>query len=97
MKKIGVLILLGVIVIIIVMVVYVLSTYLSEKKKFLSQMQKRTEKTQAINEKCTSDEINKLQKPLQKYCEYAGLKDFPKYQVVNIFFYDTDFVFDTKS
>ena len=68
-----------------------------EKVKFQKAMQKRANEAEKRCEVCSRKEIEQLPEPLKKYCEYIGLENFPKYQVVNVVFNDTDFVFDTKS
>lgn len=78
-------------------VIYWRLPYSPEKEKFHKAMQKRTDGTKAVQEVCSREEIEQLPEPVKKYCEYIGLENFPKYQVVNAVFNDTDFVFDTKS
>ena len=46
---------------------------------------------------CTKEDIASLPKLLQKHCDYIGLEGFPKYQVANVFFKSTKFVFDDES
>lgn len=82
---------------IIGVIIYWKIPFSPEMKKFLVAMQKRADKVKHSNEVCTLEEIERLPQPLQKYCSYIGLENFPKYQVVNTIFERTDFVFDTKS
>lgn len=60
-------------------------------------MQNKVAGVKASDEVCTRKEIEQLPAVLQKYCEYIGLEKIPKYQVVNVRFDKTDFIFDTKS
>lgn len=96
MKKVRVIILF-LLVLIIGILLYWKIPYSPEEEKFHKTMQKRTDETKRSDEVCSREEISKLPGAMQKYCEYIGLENFPKYQAVNIVFKDTDFVFDTKS
>lgn len=60
-------------------------------------MQNKVAGVKTSDEVCTRKEIEQLPTVLQKYCEYIGLEKIPKYQVVNVRFNKTDFIFDTKS
>ncbi|MBP3888076.1 MAG: hypothetical protein J6F30_10630 [Cellulosilyticum sp.] len=51
---------------------------------------------QPAKEVCTKEEIEKLPIAFQRYCKYIGLENFPKYQVANAFFKQTDFIFDDQ-
>ncbi|MDD6037439.1 MAG: hypothetical protein PUD20_01370 [bacterium] len=94
----GFVVVIAVIVVIVVsVIVYFRSSFSPEKKKFIAKMNERANQVEMKQEVCTKEEIEKLPKPLQRYCQYIGLENFPKYQVVNAFFEQTDFVFDTKS
>lgn len=91
-----------VILLILIMLVICIAVYWKlpgspEKTKFQKAMQKKADETEKSSEVCSRQEIEQLPEPLKKYCEYIGLENFPKYQVVNVLFDDTDFVFDTKS
>lgn len=89
----------GVVLILLIIgsVIYWMVPYSPAKQKFQKRMQKRVEELGESKEVCSQEEIQKLPKPLQKYCKYIGLENTPKYKSVNAFFEDTDFVFDTKS
>ena len=67
------------------------------KQQFDLEMEAFLHRLPVTNDVCTKEEIEKLPKPLQKYCEYIGLEGFPKYPVVNAYFKDTKFVFDDES
>lgn len=71
--------------------------YSPYKSGFNQSMEHRTENSKKTTETCTSVEIAKLPKPLQQYCKYIGLENFPKYQVVRTDFKKTKFVFDAQS
>lgn len=71
--------------------------YSSVHKGFLDRMESRAEKTESTAGICTRAEIEKLPEPLRRYCEYIGLENTPKYQVVRTYFMDTKFIFDDKS
>lgn len=96
MKRIKI-ILLILIVLVISIIIYWKIPSSPEKVKFQKAMQKRANEAEKRCEVCSRKEIEQLPEPLKKYCEYIGLENFPKYQVVNVVFNDTDFVFDTKS
>ena len=85
------------VIVIIGIIIYWKMPYSPERVKFQKQMQKRVEEMGQSQEVCSWEEIEKLPKALQKYCEYIGLKNTPKYKAVNVVFQDTDFVFNTKS
>lgn len=89
--------LLVLLIVILGVIVYLKLPFSPEMKKFQSNMNKRADKVTQSNKVCTLEEIEQLPQLLQKYCKYIGLENFPKYQVVNVVFKDTDFVFDTKS
>lgn len=71
--------------------------YSPYKSGFNQRMQHRTENAAKTTEVCTSLEIGNLPSPLQRYCTYIGLENFPKYQVVRTDFKKTKFVFDAQS
>lgn len=71
--------------------------YSPQKHAFDERMQKRAENTKESSEYVTKEEIATLPAPLQRYCAYAGLENFKKYQAAHVFFEDTDFVFDAES
>lgn len=96
MKRIKI-ILLILIMLVISIIIYWKVPSSPEKVKFQNAMQKRANEAEKSREVCSRKEIEQLPEPLKKYCEYIGLENFPKYQVVNVVFNDTDFVFDTKS
>lgn len=89
----------GVVLILLIIgsVIYWMLPYSPAKQKFQKRMQKRVEEIGESKEVCSQEEIQKLPKPLQRYCKYIGLENTPKYKTVNAFFEDTDFVFDTKT
>lgn len=67
------------------------------KSSFYKDIYGRMEKVADNNTLCTEEEINKLPKPFRRYCEYVGLEGSKKYNVVNVEFYNTDFVFDSST
>lgn len=71
--------------------------YSPYKKGFVQKMESRATYAKATDEVCTSLEIENLPKPLQRYCAYIGLENFPKYQIVRTDFKNTKFVFDAQS
>lgn len=90
------------VIIVIVVLIFLAVLYLNlpfspEKKKFIASMEDRVNRTKKSNEVCTLEEIKQLPEPLQRYCNYIGLENFPKYKSVNVNFIKTNFVFDTKS
>lgn len=96
MKKV---IVIGLILLVLIggIIIYWKSPYSPEKEKFHNSMQKRVDGTKKSDAVCTREEIEQLPEPLKKYCDYIGLENFPKYQVANAVFDNTDFVFDTAS
>lgn len=67
------------------------------KSGYDQSMKQRAENVVKTTSICTNAEIAALPKPLQRYCKYIGLENFPKYQVVRIDFQKTKFVFDAQS
>lgn len=86
-----------IILLILVVVIFLKIPFSPEKAKFLSQMKERMDQSKSCQDVCTLEEIMQLPQPLQTYCSYIGLENFPKYQVVNVVFHDTSFVFNTES
>lgn len=72
-------------------------SYSPYKHQFTKQMEEKVSQVPSVTEVCTDEEIDQLPEPLKRYCDYIGLKNFPKYQVVRTTFMNTDFVFDDKS
>ena len=77
--------------------IYWKSRYSPFKSQFNKRMQAYTTHYGDTNEMCTREEIEKLPLALQRYCNYIGLENSPKYQVTNVFFKQTDFIFDDES
>ena len=80
-----------------IVVVYWIIPYSPQKNRFNQQMEDYSNKINAVNEVCTREEIAALPEPLQRYCNYIGLENSPKYSVVRTIFSNTKFVFDSKS
>lgn len=95
--KIGLMIIGVILFVIMGLVVFWKLSYSPFHKKFLRYILERVEKIPQSDELCTANEIAKLPEPLQRFCAYIGLEGFPKYQAINIYFPDTDFIFDDKS
>lgn len=88
----------GILIVIIgAVIIYWNIPYLPYKVQFDKQMESREAGIDYTVEVCTREDIASLPKPLQKYCAYIGMENFPKYQVVNTAFKNTNFVFDDKS
>ena len=77
-----------------IVVVYWIIPYSPQKNRFNQQMEDYSNKINAVNEVCTREEIAALPEPLQRYCNYIGLENSPKYSVVRTIFSNTKFVFD---
>ena len=72
-------------------------SYSPYEAAFSRKMEERANSITETEEVCTAKEIADLPKPLQRYCEYIGLENFPKHQVTRTIFKNTKFVFDTQS
>lgn len=84
-------------IILIGIIVFFKIPYSPVRNKFQADIEAKVEEVKGSQEVCTYEEIEKLPAPLQKFCNYIGLENYPKYQVVNAMFHKSDFVFDTKS
>lgn len=84
-------------IVIILIIVYWNIPYSPFQSKFVREMKQRVEVTKESDEYCTAEEIAALPEPLQRYCEYAGILGFKKYQVARTGFENSKFVFDVKS
>ena len=67
------------------------------KQHFDKEIEEHIKNIAASNELCTREEIEGLPKSLHKHCEYVGVEGFPKYEVTNVFFKNTKFVFNDES
>ena len=76
--------------------IYWKSSYSPFKSQFKNKMRHYIDEHQPAKEVCTKEEIEKLPIAFQRYCKYIGLENFPKYQVANAFFKQTDFIFDDQ-
>lgn len=97
LKKILLIILCVIIFLVLMAVIYFRLPFSPEKKKFDDKLQEKAKQVESSKEVCTAEEIERLPKSVQRYCQYIGLENFPKYKVANTFFKKTNFVFDTKS
>lgn len=90
-------IILGVFAVFVVgIVIYFNIPYSPYKSAFTKKMKSRAQMVNPCSEVCTSEEFAKLPEPLQRYCNYIGLENTPKYQVIQTDFYKTKFVMDDK-
>lgn len=91
-------IIIGIIMVCIgLLLIYWNISYSPSKSKFDKELKARLLKVEVSNEVCTKEEIEKLPEPLIRYCNYIGLENTPKYQVVRTLFKNTKFVFDASS
>ena len=72
-------------------------SYSPYEAAFSRKMEERANSITETEEVCTAKEIADLPKPLQRYCEYIGLENFPKHQVTRTIFKNTNFIFDAQS
>lgn len=91
-------ILLGVLLVIIGgILIYWNIPYSPYKTSFTKQMIERVEQIDSTEEKCSSEEIEKLPAPLIRFSNYINLENFPKYNAVRTNFHHTNFVFDANT
>lgn len=87
----------SILILIGMIIVYWNIDYSPYKSSFDKKMNIRLQEIAGSDEVCIREEIEKLPKPLQRFCEYIGLEGNVKYQAINVVFNNTKFVFDDNS
>jgi hypothetical protein len=85
-----------IVILIGIILIYWNIPYSPYKTSFNKDIKSRIDEVVANEAICTQDEIDRLPEAMRRHCEYIGLVGSKKYNVVNVLFHNTKFVFDSN-